>query len=68
MIMDEERLPDWIKKAIIDRFDATEMVELLDLSINEIVEVFEGEILDRLEEIEEYMQIQEEIEVWDRLS
>lgn len=66
--MDEERLPDWIKKAIIDRFDATEMVELLDLSINEIVEVFEGEILDRLEEIEEYMQIQEEIEVWDRLS
>lgn len=44
-------------KLISDRFDAWELVELLDLSTEEICRNFEDEVLDNIDEIKDLLNI-----------
>lgn len=49
--MDEE-----FKKRLIDRFEGFELAELLDLSVEEVVELFADIIEDNKDFLEEYLQ------------
>lgn len=49
--MDEE-----FKKRLIDRFEGFELAELLDLSVEEVVELFSDTIEDNKDFLEEYLQ------------
>lgn len=51
--MNEEELDDSLKKAISDRLFGWELIEFLDIDIEEVIEIFEEEILDNLTEIKE---------------
>lgn len=46
--MDEERLPDDLKKAIIDRVEAWDLVDFLGLTVEDVVEAFEERIVENL--------------------
>lgn len=52
-ILDEDSLDPSFKSAISDRLNGWELVEFLDIPIEDIVELFEEEILDNIEEIKE---------------
>lgn len=44
-----------VREAIENRLDPTELVELLDISIEDLVDVFYENILDKLTEIKEHL-------------
>lgn len=48
-------MDDNFKKALIDRYNGWELVELLDIPIEEIVEIFEDYILDYEEDLKDEM-------------
>jgi len=58
MIMNEEQLPDEIKQALADRYESWELVELLELSVRDIIYYFEEDILDKLDDIKEELRIE----------
>lgn len=51
--MDEEQLNDDVRLAIASFFTADELVELLDIDIDEILNIFEDDVLANLERIKE---------------
>lgn len=51
MILDTEELEPSLKSAIIDRFEAWELIDFLNITTEEIVELFEEEILENVEDI-----------------
>lgn len=53
MIMDEEKLSDELKKAIIDWFDPDELVMFLGLETEDLVDILEDIILEDIEVIED---------------
>lgn len=53
--MDEE-----LKKRIADYFDSWELVELLKLETEDIVNLFEDEVLEKIDDIKELMGIDDE--------
>jgi hypothetical protein len=57
--MDEEQLPENIKNALADRYESWELVELLGLSVRDIMYYFESDILDHLNELKEDLQIED---------
>jgi len=59
-IREDEELPRYIKDALIARFEGWELVELLDIDIEDIVDLFEEEILKELDFIEEELGITQE--------
>lgn len=44
-----------VREAIENRLDPTELVELLDISIEDLVDIFYENILDKLAEIKEHL-------------
>jgi hypothetical protein len=48
---------DELFKIISDRFDATELVEILDLEVEDICRNFEDEIFDNIEDIKELLDL-----------
>jgi hypothetical protein len=60
--MNEEQLPETIKQAIADRYEGWELVELLDLSVRDIIYYFEEDILDKLDDIKEDLRIEDSID------
>lgn len=61
-IMNEEILPEVVKEAIADRYEGWELVELLDLSVRDIIYYFEEDILDKLDDIKEDLRIEDSID------
>lgn len=55
--MNEETLPESIKQALVDRYEGWELVELLDLSVRDIIYYFEEDILEKLDDIKEELRI-----------
>ena len=53
MIMDEEKLSDELKTAIIDWFDPDELVMFLGLETKDLVDILEDIILEDIEVIED---------------
>jgi hypothetical protein len=53
---------------VIDFFEGWELVQLLDISINDIVEAFEDEIEDKLTALEEVMEVYDEDTLPDRFA
>jgi len=60
--MDEEQLPENIKNALADRYEGWELVELLGLSVRDIIYYFESDILDHIDELKEDLQIEDDNE------
>jgi hypothetical protein len=60
--MNEETLPEVVKEAIADRYEGWELVELLDLSVRDIIYYFEEDILDKLDDIKEDLRIEDSID------
>lgn len=56
-IMDEDDIPDVIRKALIDKYEGWELVELLDIDIEDVIDAFEIEIVDNLEDLKEELRI-----------
>lgn len=52
-IMDEEYLDPVIRAALIDRYEAWELVEFLNISTERIVDLIEDDILENLEDLKE---------------
>lgn len=50
-IMDEIKLDEDIKKAIIDRLEGWELIDFLQISIDEVVDIFEEDIIDNIEDV-----------------
>lgn len=50
-ILDREELEASLKSAIIDRFEAWELVDFLNISTEEVVDIFEEELLQHIEEV-----------------
>ena len=59
--MDEE-VPDFIRKALADRYEGWELVEMLSIPTAEIIEMFEDVILDHLQDLKEELEIEDEPE------
>lgn len=57
--MDEIKLSADFKEAIVDWFTPEELVEFLNIRIEDIIEVFEDEILDNFDELAEEIRWQE---------
>ena len=55
--MDEEKLHPEVRRAIIDRFDSWDLVDLLDIPISQIVDAFEELIVENLREVLDYGNI-----------
>jgi hypothetical protein len=55
MVMDEEVLDNILKSAICDRLEGWELVEFLNIPIEDIVELFEEEILDNVTEVKDFI-------------
>ncbi|MBU6231647.1 hypothetical protein KGP36_03180 [Patescibacteria group bacterium] len=55
--MDEEHLTPELRDAIIDRFEAWDLVDFLMLKTEQIVDAFEDVIVDNLEDIMDYVNI-----------
>lgn len=51
-----------LKKQICDYFDAWELVEFLQISTEDVVDVFEDEIMANLEDVEELLGLRQEEE------
>ena len=64
--MDEEPLPENIKNALADRYEGWELVELLGLSVRDIIYYFEEDILDHLDELKEELQIEDDTDEHER--
>lgn len=47
----DDELPDDFIKALIDRYESSELVELLDIPVREILEMFEDYVRDNYEEL-----------------
>jgi hypothetical protein len=62
MFHEEDELPDEIRKALIDRYEGWELVELLGIDIRDIIDNFEMEIMDYLPELKEELGITDEPE------
>lgn len=58
MVMDEEELPDDLKAALADRLEGWELVEMLEIPIEDIIELFEPDILDHLDDILEELNME----------
>jgi hypothetical protein len=58
MIMDEETLPSLIKEAIYARLEGWELVEFLNIPIESVVDMFETEIFENLEDVSELVGIE----------
>jgi hypothetical protein len=52
------KLDSELKKALIDRLEGWEIVDFLQIKTEDIVEIFEDEILDHLDEILEFAGLQ----------
>ena len=52
-IREDEELPKEVYDALVDRYEAWELVELLDLDIRDVIDAFELDIIDNLEDIRE---------------
>lgn len=59
--MDEE-VPEFIRKALADRYEAWELVEMLRIPTEEIISMFEDVILDHLQDLKEELEIEDEPE------
>jgi len=57
MMLHDEQLEEEFKKRLIDRFEGWELVEYLNLSAELIVEIFEDEINEVKDELEEFLSI-----------
>jgi ATP-dependent Clp protease ATP-binding subunit ClpA len=57
MTLHDEQLEEEFKKRLIDRFEGWELVEYLNLSADLIVEIFEDEINEVKDELEEFLSI-----------
>jgi hypothetical protein len=66
MVMDEEVLDNILKSAICDRLEGWELIEFLNIPIEDIVELFEEDILDNLEEVKDFITYGVETETDDR--
>ena len=64
--MNEEQLPEPIKQALADRYESWELVELLGLSVRDIIYYFEEDILDHLDELKEELQIEDNTDEHER--
>jgi hypothetical protein len=53
------------KKRIADFFDGWELVEFLQLKIDEVVDAFEDEIEENIDDIEEFMGVREKYDETD---
>lgn len=51
MLMDEEKLDPLVRETIISRLEAWELVGFLQLPIEQIIDTFEDDIVDNLEDI-----------------
>jgi hypothetical protein len=54
-ILDEETLDKNVKEAICDRLFGWELIEFLNIPIEDIVELFEEDILDNINDIKEFI-------------
>lgn len=45
-----------LKQRLIDRFEGFELVELLNISVEDVVEMFEETIAENIEFLEEYLK------------
>jgi hypothetical protein len=57
MIMDEEHLSEDLRRILADRFEGWELVELLAVSSEDIISIFEEDILENLDFILEEADI-----------
>ena len=64
--MNEEQLPEPIKQALADRYEGWELVELLNISVRDIIYYFEEDILDHLDELKEDLQIEDDTDEHER--
>ena len=55
-------MKDDLFEILKDRFESWELVELLDLDVEDILIEFEDEILDKIDEIKELLNIEQEDE------
>ena len=55
MVMDEEVLDNSLKSAICDRLFGWELVEFLQIPIEDIVELFEEDVLNNLDEVKDFI-------------
>ena len=62
MIMDEEHLPDDLRQILGDRFEGWELIELLAISSEDIIRIFEEDILENLDFILEEAGVVMEVE------
>lgn len=46
-------------EALKDRFEGWELVEYLQISVEEVVDIFEPEIVDNMDELEEFLNVGE---------
>lgn len=53
---DDEELSEELRLAIADWFSPEELILLLNIPIDELVDIFEPEILERIEQIKEEIQ------------
>jgi hypothetical protein len=53
----EETIPVLLRNALIDRMEAWELVEFLGIIVEDILEDYEREIVDNMDELEELMGI-----------
>lgn len=58
-----DKLPDELKEALACRLEASELVDFLQITTEEIIELLEDRILDNIEEIKELADL--EIEEYD---
>lgn len=57
MMLHDENLEEEFKKRLIDRFEGWELIEYLNIKIEDIVEIFEEEISEAKEDLEEFLTI-----------
>ena len=53
----EETIPTLLKEALIDRLDPWELVDFLQISIEDIIEAFEYEIVAKVDDLEDLVGI-----------
>ncbi len=62
MLMDEDKIPDNVKQALIDRCEGWEIVDFLNIDTEVIVNTFEDELLDNIEDVLELLGMESEEE------
>ena len=55
--MDEDEIPDAVRKALTDRYEGWELVELLSIRVEDVIDAFEMDIMDNLEDLKEELKI-----------